>query len=194
MAGRAGEDLRPRVGGEAGQEPHARPEKGRVGRRPLSLPRSGGAPRARQRARGGLVQSLLSGGPILYNTGDESTTDARDPNDFDGRRKDFNDENWKKWPKLKDALAAKATWRVWGCSATTHIKDMMRIALAQKKKKIKPDKLFLVETSVHYHGGGGVARSEDEMITLDSLRAFVDEQFQETGYCAAAARRLGIRC
>jgi hypothetical protein len=133
----------------------------------------------------GIFSHSWPGGPILFDTFDHSTTDARDDADFDLRAKDFNATNLVLWPGLKDAMAANGSWHVWGCSATTMYKDWMREALKTKKD----DQIFPVVSDI-YDDGRKVQHIESRM-TRKLLRVLMDNEFRSGSYLAAAAT-LGV--
>ena len=130
------------------------------------------------------------GGPILFDTSEDAaheTSAERDPNDFDGRAKDFGPPNSDDWKKLKDALAPGATWHVWGCSATTFFKDLMREAL----KTARADHFFDTITEVKQHDGTLIMRSQARL-TRVHVRFMMDQKMRTGSYLATAASTLKI--
>jgi hypothetical protein len=133
------------------------------------------------------------GGPILFNTEDISGTAARNPNDFDGRMKDFNTTNVTNWPKMKDAMAAGSNCHIWGCSATTHHKELCAKALAEKRAGAPATKFFTVKTTTHRHGASApVSQIVEEHLTQAHVKADMDLRFRSQSYMARAAAHLGI--
>jgi hypothetical protein len=131
------------------------------------------------------------GGPILFNTSDNSATNARDPSDFDARTKDFKPVNRVGWPDMKAAMSSSGTWHVWGCSATRH--NLNLVQTAQKNQKLAEDKHFTVETTTTTHHGT-VSQTIAERTTRARIRADMDTRFRSSTstYMAAAAASLGI--
>ena len=136
----------------------------------------------------GIFSHSWPGGPILFNTSDSSGA-ARLATDFDGRRKDFNATNAAGWPKLKAAMAPGGSWHVWGCSATTHHKNLT--VAAHKHKKAGDHAFFTVATTVTHHDGT-TAQSVEERTTRSRVRFNMDQRFRSFAYMAAAASHLGI--
>ncbi|HEY0138553.1 MAG TPA: hypothetical protein VGB85_30930 [Nannocystis sp.] len=137
----------------------------------------------------GIFSHSWPGGPLLFNTSDNSLTSARDIDDFDGRRKDFNATNVAGWPKMKAAMAPGGTWHVWGCSATTHHKNLT--VAAHKHKKDGDTAFFTVTTSVQHHGGA-TASTMEERTNRARIRFDMDQRFRSLSYMAAAVSHLAI--
>lgn len=136
-----------------------------------------------------LFSHAWPGGPILYNTDDDRRVPARLPTDFDARMKDFSSPNIDRWPGLKRAIAAGGTWRVWGCSATTHHKNL--VVAAHREKPAGDAKYFLVTTTVQHHDGS-TAQTVEEKTTRAHVRAQMDLPFRSLSYMAAASAHLGV--
>jgi hypothetical protein len=130
------------------------------------------------------------GGPILFNTTDhDRLARPRDSTDFDARIKDFNAINVVSWPNLKAAMAAKATWHVWGCSATTH---HLRLEEGANTHKKDGDLFFFTVDSVTKRHHGEVILIIKERTTRARVRFEMDARFRAESYMAAAATFLGI--
>ena len=130
------------------------------------------------------------GGPILFDTGEDPAhrrLPERDPDDFDGRVKDFSPPNSSGWTKMKDAMAANAVWHVWGCSATVLYKDWMREA----RKTKKADEFFDNVTEVKSHGGTLTSRVQTRLTRIH-VRFEMDQQMRNGSYCATAASTLAV--
>lgn len=134
--------------------------------------------------RAAILSHAWVGGPILYNTGDDSSVPGRIPDDFDGRRKDFSATNVKGWPNLKKAFAADGSFHLFGCSATTEYKDLTRAALANKAKG--EEETFPVTTTLADHHGATIATIE-QRTTRKAVRHLMDQNFKGMSYTAAAA-------
>lgn len=137
----------------------------------------------------GIFSHSWPGGPLLFNTSDNSAIPARVPTDFDGRIKDFNATNVASWPNMNAAMAPGASWHVWGCSATTHHKNLT--VAAHKHKKDGDTAFFTVTTSVSHHGGA-VAQTMEERTNRAKIRFSMDQRFRSLSYMAAAAKHLGV--
>jgi hypothetical protein len=137
----------------------------------------------------GFFTHSYPGGPILFNTGDDTSVPGRLPTDFDARMKDFNPTNVAKWPKLKLAMSASGSWHVWGCSATTHNKNLVAAALAHKKAG--DDTHFTVNTTSNHHDGRPAEKVE-ERTTRKRVKRDMDTRFRRLSFMAAAAKFLGI--
>jgi len=130
------------------------------------------------------------GGPILFDTGEDDahrTVSERDPNDFDGRVKDFSPPNSDDWKKMSDAMAAGANWHIWGCSATTFFKDLMREA----RKTKKADQLFDDVTETKHHSGAISTRTQARLTRIH-VRFMMDQTMRVGSYLATAAAALRI--
>lgn len=137
----------------------------------------------------GFFAHSFPGGPILFDTGDDDSVPGRLPDDFDGRRKDFNATNSAGWPKMKAAMAADGRWQVWGCSATVHNKNLA--AAAHRHKKDGDDALFTVQTTSKHHDGR-TSQKIEERTTRAGVRRNMDRQIRGSTYMSAAATFLGI--
>jgi hypothetical protein len=136
----------------------------------------------------GFFSHSWPGGPILFNTGDTSGA-ARISSDFDGRMKDYNAVNSSSWPTMKNAFAANGSLHVWGCSATTHHKNLTQGARANKKAG---DNAAFTVTTVARHHDGDLAQSVEERTTRARVKFDMDRRFRSLSYMAAAASALGI--
>jgi hypothetical protein len=134
----------------------------------------------------GIFSHSWPGGPILFDTAD-TTGDARVATDFDLRQKDFKPANTVSWPNLKDAMATGGRWQIWGCSATTFFKDLMREALKTKTD----DSLFVTVTDVNHHEGGK-SQHVEARTTRKRVRTQMDKLFHNGSYMAAVSNFLGI--
>lgn len=137
----------------------------------------------------GIFSHSWPGGPLIFNTSDNGAVPARLPDDFDGRTKDFNATNVAGWPNMKAAMAPGAGWHVWGCSATTHHKNLT--VAAHQHKKDGDTKFFTVTTSVQHHGGA-TAQTMDERTNRARIRFSMDQRFRAASYMAAAVKHLGV--
>jgi hypothetical protein len=130
------------------------------------------------------------GGPILFNTYDPNPyVGARRPQDFDARPKDFNAQNYGAWQNMASALDASATWRIWGCRATAHLKQVAREAVAQKEKGTSPTTFFQVESRIDH--GTRYRATVRERLTLAIAKKKFDDELH-SGYPNAVAAALGI--
>src|SRR5450759_792407 len=137
----------------------------------------------------GFFTHSYPGGPILFNKDEDPSIPNRLDTDFDARMKDFNPTNVAKWPKLKLAMAASGTWHVWGCSATTHNKNL--VAAALDHKKAGDDSHFTVDTTSKHHGGE-LDEKVEERTTRKRVKRDMNTRFRKLSYMAAAAKFLGI--
>jgi hypothetical protein len=137
----------------------------------------------------GFFTHSYPGGPILFNKGDDPSVPDRLPTDFDARMKDFNPTNVAKWPKLKLAMSAGGSWHVWGCSATTHNKNLVAAALGHKKAG--DDTHFTVNTTSKHHDGR-LAEKVEERTTRKRVKRDMDARFRKLSYMAAATKFLGM--
>ncbi|MGK3964021.1 hypothetical protein WMF38_07560 [Sorangium sp. So ce118] len=137
----------------------------------------------------GFFSHSWPGGPILFNTSDNSATASRDTNDFDARQKDFNSTNVASWPKMKEAMASTGTWHVWGCSATTHHKNL--VVKAHQHKPDGEDHYFTVRTATKRHDGS-ISQEVEEHTSRTRVRAKMDARFRSQTYMASAAAYLGV--
>jgi hypothetical protein len=129
-------------------------------------------------------------GPIIYNTNDELRDPVkRDPDDFDGRIKDFNSTNTAQWPNLKKALASGGRWRVWGCSATTTHHDLAKAAHLQRR--LGDDTHFTVSSRIK-KDDGTLIKTLDDRTTRKRVRREMDDEFHSQSYLAAAATHLDL--
>lgn len=137
----------------------------------------------------GFFSHSFPGGPILFNSADEPSVPQRSAADFDARMKDFNPTNRANWPNLKAAMAGDASWHIWGCSATTHYKNL--IAAATLHRNDDENEFFTVKTLLRDHNGR-VSTLTEERTTRKRLREDMYYQFRSSSYMAAAAAHLGI--
>lgn len=139
----------------------------------------------------GLFSHSWKGGPILYNTKESAAypaSDARDPNDLDARSKDYRAVNTEGWGDMKQAFANRATFRIWGCSATRHTRRKM---IEMNRRRHKDGTFFTVHTDEEGHGGGPPVLWTDERLTPELLRWQLDQELRNESYMGAAARWLG---
>jgi hypothetical protein len=128
-------------------------------------------------------------GPILFNTEDDPNSERRSPADFDMRVKDFAPVNTAAWPSMAAAMASTGEWHIWGCSATTHHKNLASEAQDQRKKSTPDNVSFVVRSTVNTDDGRPLLRIE-ERTTLARLRVLFDQSFRNATYMAAAAAHL----
>lgn len=145
----------------------------------------------------GIFSHSWPGGPILYNTGESALhrgpTDARDPDDFDARRKDFNAVNFAAYSKMTDAFAPGCRFTIWGCSATTHFKFRSRQALKAIQSGVAEDDFFTVRSEAEDHDPAvGVFAVKEEHTSELRHRWVMDTLFRQSTYPAEAAKKLGI--
>lgn len=138
----------------------------------------------------GIFAHAFPGGPILYNTFDtQKDQPARDPDDFDGRPKDFNATNTRQWPNLKKAMAPNGRWRIWGCSATTHHHDLVKAAQAQAKAG--DDTPFTVKSRLT-DDDGKLEELIENRTTRNRIRSEMHGRFSRRTYFAEAAIHLDV--
>jgi hypothetical protein len=75
-----------------------------------------------------IFSHAVGGGPVLYDTYDNSADSARDPSDLDGRIKDFQPRNRDRWSCLPLAMSSNSVWRVWGCFHDSYIIKLLSSA------------------------------------------------------------------
>lgn len=114
----------------------------------------------------------FSGGPVLVNTEDQTKGDLRDPNDHDGREKDFHDLNM-------DVAAFRRAFRKdvsfcfnAGCNFDPRGLKIAEVVIQRRPRR--PDKLF---------------RVEEDRLTWDECRDEMQEELEEN-YSAALANAI----
>jgi hypothetical protein len=127
-------------------------------------------------------------GPLFYNTyQDPSFAELpdRDPNDLDGRMKDFDPVNvdgvlpHQGWAAMKDAMASDGRWQLWGCSADGRTRAYQSDAQGMKGKG--DDTLFVS----HYAYPGYLIYEERMTRNVAIKRA--DKIFRTDSYAARVA-------
>jgi hypothetical protein len=142
-----------------------------------------------------IFSHAFPGGPILFDTNDKTpNSDARDPNDFDLRKKDWNPVNTALFPNLKAAMdPKKGFWQIWGCSATAFFKEMMNDALG---KDVTTDTQLFKATTDLKHDNGSPSEHDEAVKTREHLRVFVHDILRGTSelspYMSHAAKFLGL--
>ena len=122
------------------------------------------------------------GGPILYNTFERPQyrgTDTRDPEDFDGRPKDFKPTSMGGWSKLPEAMSPNSNWHLWGCQAS---RRFVFLAGAGMKQSRPPGQLFPIG-AVDFTG----------KVNLRYIRRTYGRILAEVTYPAAVAAQLNSK-
>ena len=137
-------------------------------------------------------------GPILWDTfqtdGTNGTPDfrndpiKRDPNDLDGRRKDWNASGeMSSFKQLEAAFAADGSFKIWGCNAERYIGQMIRQAQSKAGPKFDHDTLFtFAHTDTETADPEVTSQAVFERITLAHMMRS-EIEFRLAMYCGAAA-------
>lgn len=161
-------------------------------------------------------------GPIIVNTFDHvASVTERDPNDTDGRQKDWlpagresvtptgtvtDGPTMLRFPKLKEAFhAAQGALRIWGCNHMQNVVAECQAANAQRRAGVPRDRFFRVGLVVT--SSGRFVRNGEEQTTLDHVKRTIGmlaqsryfarspEPYDLRGavtYAGAAAQFLGL--
>lgn len=135
-------------------------------------------------------------GPIIFNDSDNFPVVAdRDPNDTDGRSKDWHATGViaKSFPDLAKSYAKDGVFRIGGCSHMTNVVKEARAASANKKKGTARTQLYEValpggwmQTSLDY-----TKRSLAQYVQAPLHRPF-DEQGSAAGFCTYLGRAAQV--
>ena len=151
----------------------------------------------------GVFGHAYFGGPIIWNTIDESSSfSKRDQDDLDGRAKDWisGGPTMKQYPNLKAAFHASGVYRIWGCTHMSNVVSECSHANQRVKLKTLRNKPFHMKLYVY---------KAEECGTLDHLKRNIAQYVigkkikhslewgDVTGvvaYAGAAAQFLNIPC
>lgn len=140
-----------------------------------------------------IISHAWPGGPILRNTYDRASGDARDANDSDGRIKDWKSATQSTVPDLKKAFHADAYLKVWGCSATTY--HRVAISGAYPKAKAGAAETDVIEVAWQFFDHSRPPKltgSNRARLTLAHVRHMIATQCSGKSYASAAAKFLGL--
>jgi hypothetical protein len=130
-------------------------------------------------------------GPILYDTNEGAgywnNPDKRDPNDFDGRIKDFKSNTlYGGWP-VTNAMADSGRWRIWGCSNDPWMRAAM---IAANGLRSGGSRSTFANGPFTHWDNSHVSIPGEHHTTLDICYAQTLDGMLGSGYAGALAARL----